>query len=360
VDPVERISTTVRQLYERFEARLGLTWTAYRLADGLASAVSSVGPEEGRLAAMEQPFMNREGRIVRPDGRTVAWSEAGDPDGRPVLRVPGTPGSRFSVRSDQSPWIERGLRMLTTERPGFGASTRLAGRRFVEPADDLAAILDELDIADLPVYGGSGAAPHILAFAARHPARTQAATIVVGAAPIDDDEAGELIGLNAEGYRLAKARDRDGMVRLLTPVRESMLADPLGSFRAVMETAPPLDQEIMNDPAWQESLVRGLTEAIRPGVEGWVDESMLMFAAWPDIDLAAIRTSLTWWHGDHDLNAPLSAVERLLEQLTHASLVVWPDAGHLMPHRHEAEILDELLARAGPAMSRPTAAGSEP
>jgi pimeloyl-ACP methyl ester carboxylesterase len=288
----------------------------------------------------------REGRLVRPDGRTVAWSETGVVDGRPILRIPGTPGSRFSLRSDQSPWIERGLRMITTERPGYGASTRLPGRGFVEPADDLAAILDELGIDDLPVYGGSGATPHILAFASRHPERVQVATIVVGVAPIDDAEAGELIGLNAEGYRLAKNRDRDGMMRLLTPVRESILADPLGSFRAVMESAPPLDQEIMNDPAWQESLVRGSTEALRPGVDGWVDESMLMFVAWPDIDLADVRASITWWHGDRDRNAPLSAVERLLGRLAQASLVVWPDAGHLTPHRHEGEILDELLARA--------------
>jgi pimeloyl-ACP methyl ester carboxylesterase len=149
------------------------------------------------------------------------------------------------------------------------------------------------------------------------------------------------------------------MVRLLTPVRESMLADPLGSFRALMETATPLDREIMNDPAWQESLVRGLTEALRAGLDGWIDESMLMFPAWPDIDLVAIRTSLTWWHGDHDRNAPLSVVERLLGGLANASLVVWPDAGHLTSHRHEGEILDELLDRAGPRVSRPTMAPSE-
>ena len=282
---------------------------------------------------------------MRPDGRTVAWSESGDLDGRPMLRVPGTPGSRLSLRSDRSPWVERGLRMITSERPGFGASTRLRGRGFAEPADDLAAILDELGIDDLPVGGGSGAAPHVLAFAARHPERTQAVTIVVGAAPIEDPEAAGLIGINAEAYRLAKAGDRDGLVGLLAPARESILADPLGSFREVMATAPPLDQEIMGDPAWQQALVLGITEAVRAGVDGWVDEGMLMFEGWPDVDLAAVKASVTWWHGDHDRNSPLSAVRRLLARIPQARLVVWPDAGHLTPHRHEGEILDELLSR---------------
>lgn len=156
----------------------------------------------------------------------------------------------------------------------------------------------------MPVYGSSGAAPYILAFAARHPGRVRAATILVGAAQIVDDEASQLIGLNAEGYRLAKAGDADGMNRLLAPVRDSLLADPVASFREVMEMAPPLDQAIMRDAAWQQALARGIREALRPGVEGWVDKSVALYASWPEIDLAAVRTSLTWWHGDSDRNSP--------------------------------------------------------
>jgi pimeloyl-ACP methyl ester carboxylesterase len=287
----------------------------------------------------------REGRLTRPDGRTLAWVEAGIPDGRPILRVPGTPGSRLQVRPDQAPWLDRGLRMILTERPGFGASSRHPGRGFLDHADDLAAILDELGLDRVPILGGSGAGPYLLALAARHPDRVQAVTVAVGAAPIEDDEAELMIGLNAEGYWLAKAGDRNGMTALLTPVRESIMAEPLASFREVMNTAPPSDQETMSDPAWQGYLIRGLTEALRPGVDGWVDESMLMFSGWFDLDVSAVRASLTWWHGDHDRNAPLPAVRRLLRQIPHARLVVWPDAGHLTPYHQEAAILDELLAR---------------
>ncbi len=287
----------------------------------------------------------RDGQLKRPDGRTLAWMEAGVIDGRPILRVPGTPGSRAQVRPDQSPWLDRGLRMILTERPGFGASTRHPGRSFLDHAADLAAILDELGAERVPIMGGSGAGPYLLAFAASHPDRVQAVTVAVGAAPIVDEEAELMIGLNAQGYWLAKAGDREGMTRLLTPVRESMLEDPLGSFREVMESAPPSDQEIMRDPAWQDYLSRGLTEALRPGVEGWVDESMLMFSGWLDLDVSAVRASVTWWHGDHDRNAPLPAVRRLLRQIPHARLIVWPDAGHLTAYRREGAILDELLAR---------------
>src|SRR5665213_3672904 len=70
-------------------------------------------------------------RLTRPDGRVVAWTEWGS-GSTPVLRVPGVPGSRYGLRADRSAWAERDLRMITTERPGFGASTPLPGRGFVE------------------------------------------------------------------------------------------------------------------------------------------------------------------------------------------------------------------------------------
>ena len=69
-----------------------------------------------------------------------------------------------------------------------------------------------------------------------------------------------------------------------------------------------------------------------------------MLRPW-DFDLADVQADVTWWHSDGDRNCPLSAAQRLVDQLATARLRVWDDAGHLTPYRHEREILDELLAR---------------
>ena len=288
----------------------------------------------------------REGRLTRPDDRIVAWTECGPTDGRPLLRIPGTPGSRLAIRPDTSPWRERGLRMILTERPGFGASTRLPGRGFIEHADDLAAILDELGIDSLPVCGASGAAPHILAFVASHPERVSAATILVGAAPMEEVEVKQMIGANVEAHRLARAGDVDGLRAHLVVLRDSILADPLAGFEAIMETAPAADHEIMSDPAWQTGFVRFTEEALRPGVDGWLDESLAIERDWTDFDAARASRSITWWHSDADRNCPLSAAERLVARLPDARLHVWTEGGHLTGYRKEGEILDELLSRA--------------
>ncbi|HEX6868306.1 MAG TPA: alpha/beta hydrolase [Candidatus Limnocylindrales bacterium] len=290
-------------------------------------------------------------RLTRPDGRVVAWTESGVPGGRPILRVPGTPGSRFTIRADRTPWFERGLRVITTERPGYGASTRLEGRAFVEHSDDLVAILDSLGIEALPVYGASGASPHILDLAARHPDRVAVATILVGAAPIEPDEAAAMIDLNALEHRLFQEGRLDEIWRITAEMRDEILVDPLAGFRAAMESSTEIDREIIEDPEWQRGFLVAIVEALRQGPGGWYDEGIAFQRPW-GIAFDTIWTDITWWHSDGDRNAPLSAARRVVDSLPNARLRVWTDAGHLTPYRHEPEILDELLSRADASGSR--------
>jgi pimeloyl-ACP methyl ester carboxylesterase len=284
--------------------------------------------------------------LQRPDGRVVAWSEFGDKDGVPLLRVPGTPGCRYSLRADRTPWTQRHLRVITTERPGFGASSRLLGRRFREPADDIAAILDQLDLAAVHVIGASGSSPHQLAFASRHPDRVRAMTVLVGAAPPTEDEIAQMIGLNAQAHHLVREGDVEGLYRLLAPIRTAMLADPNAAFREIMDRAPDADRAVMADPQWQAELAVAAREALRPGLDGWIDEGIAIASPWDDIDLSTVRASVTWWHAPKDANAPIKAARRLVDHLPNGRLVQFgEDEGHLAAYHREGEILDELLAR---------------
>lgn len=288
----------------------------------------------------------RDGRLERPDGRVVAWSDWGEPDGIPLLRVPGTPGCRYNMRADRTAWAERGLRALTTERPGFGASTRLPGRGFAAPADDIAAVLDELGLDRVHVIGGSGGAPHELAFAARHPDRVRAMTILVGAAPTVDGEYAEAIDLNRIAHEMVRAGDIDGLRSLMEEQRAALLADPLGGFEVIMAKAPEADRAVMATEGWQHSFVIGVREALAQGVDGWLDEALAIQGDWSDVAIGDVRTSITWWHAPGDANAPLSAARRLVDRLDSAELRLFGEhEGHMAGYHREGEILDELLAR---------------
>jgi pimeloyl-ACP methyl ester carboxylesterase len=303
---------------------------------------------------VSSPFLDgvTEHRLTRPDGRVVAWTTWGD-GSVPVLQVPGTPGSRYGLRADREAWRQRDLTIIGTERPGFGASSRLPGRGFIEHADDLAAILDALGEESVLVSGGSGAAPHELAFAARHPQRVRAVTIVGGAAPCTDAEATQMVPDNQEGRRLALADDRTGMVALLAPMRTAILADPLGGLQEAMRQAPAADHAVMADPGWQAGLLEDLCEALAQGVDGWADESFALERSWGEIDLSTITASVTWWHAGSDANCPVTAAERVVAALPDARMVHFgADEGHLAGYLRRDEILDELLNR-GAAVGGP-------
>jgi pimeloyl-ACP methyl ester carboxylesterase len=116
-------------------------------------------------------------------------------------------------------------------------------------------------------------------------------------------------------------------------------------MQGVLSDAPEPDRVIMADPAWQKMSRENTAEAMRQGAEGWTDESFAMHGAW-DFDPADVKTSVAWWHGDDDMNAPLSAARRVVARLPKVELRVWHHEGHFVSLTHEKEILEELLARA--------------
>lgn len=284
-----------------------------------------------------------EGRLTLSDGRTLAWREHGPNDGRPLLWFQGTPGSRNSRHADESVYDRLRVRLIVFDRPGFGASSRLPGRGIAVIADDAGELLDELGLPSVHVGGMSGGGPHVLAFASRHPERVRAATVVVGVAPKQEEDLAGLIEINRASWYAAR-EGWDAVHELLVPEREKILADPLAGFRAAMDAAPASDKAVMADPAWQRVFVESVTEALRPGAEGWADEGMALNLPW-DFDPSEARGTITWWHGEHDANVPLVAVRRLVAAMNDVDLQVWSDAGHLeLYHRYE-EMLAELLAR---------------
>ena len=167
------------------------------------------------------------------------------------------------------------MRVTVFDRPGYGASSRLPGRGISVVADDAAELLDNLELGVVHVSGGSGGGPHALAFAARHPERVSAASVIVGAPTLEEEDLAGLIEINRDAWYAAR-KGWEALYDLLAPVRETILPDPLAGFRALMDAAPPSDQAVMDDPEWQRVAVEDATEAFRPGAEGWVDEGLAL------------------------------------------------------------------------------------
>src|SRR5690606_7341419 len=88
-----------------------------------------------------------------------------------------------------------GARVITPDRPGYGLSDYLPGRRLVDFPDDVAQLADALGLERFAVFGVSAGGPYAAACAWKLPQRVTGAAVVSGPAPFDREDAYE--GLDA-------------------------------------------------------------------------------------------------------------------------------------------------------------------
>jgi pimeloyl-ACP methyl ester carboxylesterase len=300
-----------------------------------------MGDEMKELQRAEDGVAFEDGVLTLRDGRDLAWRWYGEPGDAPVLMLQGMPGSRVSRSPDPSIQRDLHVRYLQADRPGYGGSTRKPGHGIADLADDLVQLLDAHHVQRVPVIGGSAGGPQALALAARHPDRVSAVTVVVGAAPLRPEEAAGLVEINARGY-LLKQQGWDALYRSLVAERERMLSEE--GLDAVFRGAPPEDLDVIRRLDIRRLMRISIAEALRQGAEGWADESYALRGDW-DFDPARISASVTWWHGDDDRNAPLSAALRAAARIPHVDFRVWQGEGHAAATVHEREVMEELLGR---------------
>jgi pimeloyl-ACP methyl ester carboxylesterase len=277
------------------------------------------------------------------DGRSIAYEEWGDLSGRPMFQLHGTPGCRLSRHPDATLYPSLHLHVITIDRPGYGESTTLPGRRVSHAAHDVAAVADKLGLERFFVVGGSGGGPHALACAAELGDRVLGCAPVASAAPLVPAEIDGLLGINRHGYEILADRGREGMVEFIGTLREHFLADPIGTLDSQLADAPKADIEWNQREDVRTVRREAIIEALRPGVDGWVDDSVSMFGDDWGIDLGRVTCPVRLWHSDDDKNGPLSSIERLVAAIPGASLRVWSGEGHSAPARHMDDVLHDLI-----------------
>ncbi|MER7518315.1 alpha/beta hydrolase [Streptomyces sp. NPDC126499] len=257
--------------------------------------------------------------VITEDRRTLAVEEWGDPAGTPVVYLHGSPMSRLARYPDESLFHRLGVRLITFDRPGFGCSTPRPGRRVVDVTDDVAAIADALGLDRFAVFGVSGGGPHALAFAARFPERVTRLGTMASLAPRDADGLDWTAGMN-EGNRRSAAAALAGRAAV-------------GEHLARVDTAdlppmPAVEQAVFSRPEIAAMIGPAFDEAIRPGLDGWVDDVTALFGTEWGFDPADVTAPVRLWHGGLDTLVPPAHGEWLAARIPTATLVRQPDAGH--------------------------------
>lgn len=297
--------------------------------------------------------------IVRTrDGRRLAVEEYGAPNGSPVFLLHGTPGSRLGPCPRSIVLYQMGVRLIAFDRPGYGCSDRLVGRRVADAAEDVAAIADHLEIARFAVLGRSGGGPHALACAALLPHRVSRVAVLVGLAEVDkvDGWAGEMTKFNRRAY-LAAAGGRSAVTARLNA--ERFRKDPGLLVRDLYTELTDSDRRVIDDAGIRRLLISSYTEALRQSADGWIDDLMAFLVPW-GFDPADIDVPTMIWHGADDRFSPVRHARNLASRIRDCHVVIQAgrahfDALHVMPdvisdlahgHRGWNSISPSILRRA--------------
>ena len=279
--------------------------------------------------------------VTLPDGRELSYVESGDPSGPPVMFFHGTPGSRtlgHFLGGDSS------LRYISTDRPGLGFSSPVAERRLLDWPGDVAALADHLGIDRFLVAGGSGGGPHALACAFALPDRVITAGSISGAGPLDNEASSEAMhAANRALFDLARTDPEQVRVMLEQQHEATKDLDPAQLLEMSRQTLPAADVSVMErHPEVVEVLFGESREAMRQGGAGLLAETLMFVQPW-GFAFEEIEVPVLLWHGDQDLNVPLSHAQEFERRIPHCGARYYPGEGHLLFMDHKAEIEADLL-----------------
>lgn len=260
----------------------------------------------------------------------MAWCEWGDPAGKPLVLLHGTPGSRL-FHPDPAMTASAGLRVITFDRPGYGRSTPMAIPSLLGVAGIVGRLADDRGLERFSVVGFSGGAPAALACGAALSGRVARVAAVSGAGPIDE-LADAYAGLSEEERALVAEIRADPACAggRLWELGEWYVDTPL----RMLDRAPELaDRAILTDPAIRSMCAASNLEGARQGQAGLVSDWIAEALPW-GFRLADIGVPVDVWVGRQDpARAPLDAPE-IARRIPVCSVHSDPDSGHwlLMSH----------------------------
>lgn len=223
-----------------------------------------------------------------------------------------------------------GLRIVELVRPGYGGSTRQAGRSIADVVPLVQELADHLGHERFVSLGWSGGGPHVLATAARLPDRCAAALCLAGVAPFE-----------AQGLDYLAGMGEDNIVEFGAAIEgpeplEAFLAEAAAGLAAVTgpevneamsSLLPAVDKAHLTGAA-AEHLAAELRWSVSTGIWGWFDDDVAFVRPW-GFDLADIRVPVLVWQGSDDLMVPFAHGQWLAANVPTAEPTLAQGEGHL-------------------------------
>ena len=131
---------------------------------------------------------------------------------------------------------------------------------------------------------------------------------------------------------------------ILTLTSMGIQRDPDQFISRSKETFSEPDRQLLDQPALAELFLDGMRESFRQGIKGANLEAALYTRPW-GFNLRDIQSDVHLWHGEQDLNVPVSVGRYVAETIPNCEARFYATEGHLtLPRNHIRDILINLIA----------------
>ncbi|MDX3520262.1 alpha/beta hydrolase [Streptomyces scabiei] len=266
--------------------------------------------------------------VTANDGAQIFYKDWGT--GRPVVLSHGWPLNSDSWEAQALFLASNGFRVIAHDRRGHGRSSQTwHGNEMNTYADDLATLIDTLDLRDATLVGFSTGGGEVARYVGRHGTARIAQLVLVSAVP---------------PFMLRTDDNPDGLpVEVFDAIRAGSLADRSqlyhdladGPFFGHNRPGSDVSQGI-RDAFWHQSMQAGH----RGAYECVAAFSATDFRA--DLDAFDVPTLVV--HGDDDQVVPFEVGGKAsAARIKNATLKVYPGAPHGITDTHKGQLGTDLL-----------------
>jgi non-heme chloroperoxidase len=266
--------------------------------------------------------------IATKDGTNIFYKDGGT--GRPVVFSHGWPLSSDAWDGQMLFLGTRGYRVIAHDRRGHGRSQQTwSGNDMDTYADDLATVLDKLDVRDAVLVGHSTGGGEVARYIGRHGTKRVAKVVLLGAVPPRMvKSAGNPEGIPLEAF--------DSMRASVAANRSQFFKDLTMPFYGYNRPSAKISEGI-RESFW----LMGMQAGIKAAYDCIKEFSETDFTA----DLRKIDVPTLVAHGDDDQIVPIGDSAKITVTLVpKATLKVYPGAPHGLAQTRQDEFNADLLS----------------